>query len=120
MKRILIVFLFTGTSLTALLFGISCSNQAPNSAFVAPLQTVSANNPPWTPTPTFTFTPTPSITPTPIPYPVFGFNAPYALAIDSKSNIYVGDTGNNLIKQYVNGILNTSWPTGKTKSANGL
>ncbi len=119
MKRILIVFLFTGMSLTALLFGISCSNQTPNSAFIAPLQTVSANNQPWTNTPTFTFTPTPSITPTPIPYPVGGFNSPYALAIDSKNNIYVGDTGNNLIKQFIGGYLNTNWPSGKVKS-NGL
>lgn len=119
MKRILIVFLFTGMSLTALLFGISCSNQTPNSAFIAPLQTVSSNNPPWTNTPTFTFTPTPTITPTPIPYPVSGFNAPYALAVDSKNNIYVGDTGNNLIKQFIGGFQNTNWPSGKIKS-NGL
>lgn len=119
MKRTLIVLLFTGTSLTALLFGISCSNQTPNSAFVAPLQTVSAQNPPWTNTPTFTFTPTPTITPTPIPYPVSGFSTPYALTIDSKNNIYVGDTGNNLIKQYIGGYQNTNWPSGKIKS-NGL
>src|SRR5665213_342447 len=119
MKRISIVFLFTGMSLTALLFGISCSNQTPNSAFVAPLQTVSANNPPWTNTPTFTFTPTPTITPTPIPYPVSGFSTPYALAIDSKNNIYVGDTGNNLIKQFIGGYLNANWPLGKNKT-NGL
>jgi tripartite motif-containing protein 71 len=103
-------------SLTALLFGISCSNQTPNSAFIAPLQTVSANNPPWTNTPTFTFTPTP--TPTP-PYPVPGFNTPFALAIDSKNKIYVGDTNNNLIKQFIDGFQNTSWPSGKVKS-NGL
>jgi sugar lactone lactonase YvrE len=103
--------------LTALLFGVSCSNQAPNSAFIAPAQTVAFNNPAWTSTPTFTFTPTFTITPTPIPYPISGFNAPYALAIDSKNNVYVGDTGNNLIKQYVNGVYNTSWPP---KTKNGL
>jgi len=120
MKRILIVFLFTGMGLNVLLLGISCSNQTPNTAFIAPAQTVAANNPAWTPTPTFTFTPTFTITPTPIPYPISGFNAPYALAIDSKNNIYVGDTNNSLIKQYVNGFLNTAWPSGKAKSSNGL
>jgi sugar lactone lactonase YvrE len=117
MKRILITLLFSGIGLTALFFGVSCSNQAPNSAFIAPAQTVAFNNPAWTPTPTFTFTPTFTITPTPIPYPISGFNAPYALAIDSKNNVYVGDTGNNLIKQYVNGVYNTSWPP---KTKNGL
>jgi tripartite motif-containing protein 71 len=119
MKRMLIVFLFTGASLNALLFGISCSNQTPNSAFIVPLQTVASTNPPWTNTWTPTFTPTPTITPTPIPYPVGGFSTPYALAIDSKNNIYVGDTGNNLIKQFIGGYQNTNWPSGKIKS-NGL
>jgi len=116
MKRILIVFLFTVMGLTALLFVVSCSNQTPNTAFIAPLQAIATHNPPsytWTPTFTSTFT----ITPTPIPYPVSGFNAPYALAVDSKNNIYVGDTTNNLIKQYVNGVYNTSWPP---KTKNGL
>jgi len=118
MKRILIVFLFTGMGLNVLLLGISCSNQTPNTAFIAPAQTVAANNPAWTPTPTFTFTPTFTITPTPIPYPISGFNAPYALAVNTKNNIiYVGDTGNNLIKQFVNGVYNTSWPP---KTQNGL
>src|SRR6202789_378989 len=117
MKRILIVFRSTGMGLNVLLLGISCSNQTPNTAFIAPAQTVAANNPAWTPTPTFTFTPTFTITPTPIPYPISGFNSPYALAIDSKNNIYVGDTNNNLIKQYVNGVYNTSWPA---KTKNGL
>lgn len=117
----LIIFLFAGMSLTALLFGISCSNQTPNSAFVAPLQTVSAKNPPWTATLTFTPTPTPTFTPTIVPYstPITGFNAPKALAIDSKNNVYVGDTGNNLIKQFIGGYQNTNWPSGKIKS-NGL
>lgn len=119
MKRMLVVFLFTGMSLIALLFGISCSNQTPNSALIAPLQTIAATNPPWTNTPTFTFTPTPTITPTPVPYPVSGFSTPYALAIDSKNNIYVGDTGNNLIKQFIGGYQNKNWPSGKIKS-NGL
>ncbi len=118
MKRILIVFLFTGMGLNVLLLGISCSNQTPNTAFIAPAQTVAANNPAWTPTPTFTFTPTFTITPTPIPYPISGFNTPYALAVNTKNNvIYVGDTGNNLIKQLVNGVYNVSWPP---KTKNGL
>ena len=117
MKRVLIVLLFTVMGLNVLLLGISCSNQSPNSAFVTPLNAVATNNPPtWT----MTFTPTYTSTPTPIPYPVSGFNAPYALAVDSKNNIYVGDTSNNLIKQYVNGFLNTGWPSGKAKSSNGL
>lgn len=118
MKRVLIVFLFTGISLIALLFGISCSNQTPNTAFLAPLTTVSAINPTWTGTPTLTFTPTSTFTSTPIPFstPISGLNGPFALAIDSKNNIYVGDTGNNLIKQFgINAVQNV-WPSGKVKS----
>jgi len=113
MKRFVIASLFTGMSLIALIIGISCSSQTPNAALTAPVQTISVNNPTYTST--CTNTPTQTATPTP-QFPVTGFNGPYALAIDSKNNIYVGDTGNNLIKQYVNGFLTTTWPFGKVKS----
>ncbi len=107
-----IVFLFLVLNAVALVLAVSCSNQTPNSAFVAPVQTVAASNPTWSATPTFTFTPSPTATPV---YPVSGFNAPYALAIDSMGRQYVGDTGNNSIKQYISGIQ-SSWPAGKPKS----
>jgi tripartite motif-containing protein 71 len=116
MKRFVIASLFIGMSLIALVIGISCSSQTPNAALVAPVQTISANNPTYTST--CTNTPTQTATPTP-QFPVTGFNGPYALAIDSKNNVYVGDTGNNLVKQYVNGFQ-SSWPSGKAKSASGL
>ncbi len=116
MKRFVIASLFIGLSLTALVIGISCSSQTPNAALTAPVQTISAINPTYTST--CTNTPTQTATPTP-QFPVTGFNGPYALAIDSKNNIYVGDTGNNLVKQYVNGFV-SAWPSGKSKSAAGL
>jgi sugar lactone lactonase YvrE len=116
MKRFVIASLFTGMSLIALIIGISCSSQTPNAALTAPVQTISANNPTYTST--CTNTPTQTATPNP-QFPVSGFNGPFALAIDSKNNLYVGDTGNNLVKQYVNGFL-SSWPSGKAKSASGL
>jgi sugar lactone lactonase YvrE len=121
MKRFFIITLFIVMSLSALLLGVSCSNQTPNTAFIAPASTIAANNPAWTSTPTPTPTPVPTNTPTPIPYstPLSGFSGPYGLAIDSKNNVYVGDTGHNVIDQFVNGAQNTSWPSGKVKS-NGL
>jgi len=107
-------------NLTALFFSVSCSNQTPNTAFIAPIQVIATSNPPSL-TVTPTFTPTFTFTPTTVPYstPISGLNSPYALAIDSKNNVYIGDTGNNLIKQFVNGVQNTAWPSGKVKS-NGL
>jgi tripartite motif-containing protein 71 len=113
MKRFGIIFMFLLMNAIALVIGVSCSNQTPNSAFIAPVQTVAGSNPSFTPTPTFTFT----VTPTPtIPYPAF-VSVPYALAIDSTGRQYVGSTGSNLIYQYVGGVLNSAWPNGKTKSS---
>lgn len=106
------ILLFLMINAAALVLAVSCSNQTPNSAFVAPVQTISASNPTWSPTPTYTFTPSPTATPA---FPVSGFNAPYGLAIDSVGRQYVGDTSNNSIKQYINGIQ-SSWPAGKAKS----
>jgi hypothetical protein len=113
MKRFGIIFMFLVLNAMALVIGVSCSNQTPNSAFIAPVKTVAGSNPSWTPTFTFTFT----VTPTPtVPYPV-SVSAPYALAIDSNGNQYVGSTGSNLIYKYVGGILDSAWPNGKAKSS---
>jgi len=111
MKKFLVGSLFGFMVLCAVLANISCSN-TPTSAnnFQSPVQTIVALNPSNTATFTSTFTFTPTITPTPTV--ITGLSSPLAIAVDHSGNLFIGDTGNNQIDEYTNGVLNLNWGAG--------
>ncbi len=122
MKKTLVFLMVTLPGFIALFLNLSCSTTAPTAAtnFQNPVQTVVAANPSLTFTPTFTFTFTQTFTPTGTPTATFtpyaantpwtGFSAPSGLAVDGGGNVFVADTGNNLVKKfYPTGLLNPTW-----------
>ncbi|HEY5037705.1 MAG TPA: 6-bladed beta-propeller [bacterium] len=121
MKKLLVLLLFTLLGFSAMCFNMSCSaNRDPSAPnFQSPIQTIVAINP--TITPTFSFTPlpptpTPTITATSTPFvsTVWGsFSGPSGVCVDSTGNVYVADTGNNVVKKFTSGnVLITSWGDG--------
>lgn len=124
MKRFAFILLLSGLGLSAAYFAVSCSsNPTTPGGFQAPLQTVVAINPSWTPTftstPTLTFTPTatPTVTHTPTPFVSgtlsYAFNRPAAVAVDANGNVYVADENNNKVERFTStGALDVAWGNG--------
>ena len=120
MKKLAVFILICGMGLGAAYMSLSCSPSKNPAApgFQDPVSTLIPLNPSFTPTNTFTATATttatPTVTPTPTHTPfatatVTGLSGPEGLALDSSNALYVADTGNNLVKKYVNGRLDASW-----------
>ena len=120
MKRFLAFFLIGLMGLSAAYLNMSCSPSKNPSApgLQSPVLTLVGDNPSFTPTFTFTPTQTQTTTPTatstrtqtPIPTATLtGFSGPGGLAVDNLGALYVADTGNNLVKKYVNGQIDSSW-----------